>query len=186
MSNPINNRSEQLASDQNLINGLTKNQATLPPLLIGGTSYKATDAIAVLQKRIDTAKAVAPAKAAWQAAVSAEDAEISSTKSFVSGLKAALLVAFASSPSTLADFGLNPRKPNTPLTVQQKAAAKAKAAATRAARHTMSKKQKQAIKGTVTPPPPVTATATVTATAAPPATSAASAPVTAMVATPHA
>ena len=49
----------------------------------------------------------------------------------------------------LADFGINP-KARAPLTVEAKAAAAAKRAATRAARHTMGSQQKKAIKGDVT------------------------------------
>jgi hypothetical protein len=73
------------------------------------------------------------------------------------------LVAFAGSIDTLADFALKARKPRTPLTPEQKAAAVAKAEATRAARHTMGPKQKAAIKGTV----PATAPATQPAAPAP-------------------
>ena len=68
-----------------------------------------------------------------------------------------LLVAYVafvratfSSASVLADFGLAPKKARTPLTVEQKAAAKAKRDATRAARGTMGKKAKLAVKGDVT------------------------------------
>jgi hypothetical protein len=44
--------------------------------------------------------------------------------------------------ASLADFGLNPKKARTPLTIEEKAAAAAKRKATRAARHTMGSKQK--------------------------------------------
>jgi hypothetical protein len=57
--------------------------------------------------------------------------------------------AFGSSPDVLADFGII-RKARAPLTVEAKAAAAAKRASTRAARHTLGTKQKKAIKGDVT------------------------------------
>jgi len=50
----------------------------------------------------------------------------------------------------LADFGIQPPKVRVPLTVEAKAAAAAKRAATRAARHTMGSQQKKAVKGDVT------------------------------------
>ena len=59
---------------------------------------------------------------------------------------------YKGTPSTLADFGVTPRKVRTPLTAEQKVTAAKKAAATRAARHTMSKKQKKNVKGTVPAP----------------------------------
>jgi hypothetical protein len=61
-----------------------------------------------------------------------------------------LLTTFGTAAQSLADFGLQPPKARTPMTTEQKAAAKAKAAATRAARGTTSKKQKLAVTGNVT------------------------------------
>jgi hypothetical protein len=56
---------------------------------------------------------------------------------------------FTGATQTLADFGLEPPKARTPLTSGQKAAAVAKATATRKARGTTSKKKKLAVKGNV-------------------------------------
>ena len=80
----------------------------------------------------------------------------------------------------LADFGITP-KARAPLTVEAKAAAAAKRAATRAARHTMGTQQKKGIKGDVTGvlvTPITAASPTVAAPASPtpPATSGATAP----------
>ena len=58
--------------------------------------------------------------------------------------------AFGTSPQTLADFGMQPTKARTPLTVEQKVVAVAKLRATRKARGTTSPKQKLAVKGNVT------------------------------------
>src|ERR1019366_1072794 len=57
-----------------------------------------------------------------------------------------------------------PKKVRAPLTIDQMAAAAAKRAATRAARHTMGPKQKQKVKGTITTivsPPAAAAPATI-------------------------
>jgi len=59
-------------------------------------------------------------------------------------------VTFNNAPQQLADFGMQPPKVRTPLTVEQKAAAAAKMRATRSARGTTSRKQKLAVKGDVT------------------------------------
>src|SRR3979409_1544989 len=75
------------------------------------------------------------------------------------GLREHLLNVFGDTSPALADFGLAP--PKKPVTTpEKKDAAADKMRATRAARHTMGKKQKKAIKGVVpatapeAPPPP--------------------------------
>ena len=57
---------------------------------------------------------------------------------------------FSNSPQTLSAFAIAPRKTPKPLTVQARAAATLKAAATRVARGTESKKKKALISGNVT------------------------------------
>jgi hypothetical protein len=143
---PKNNRTDQTVADQKLIDGLNKHASTITALVIGGTSLSTSAIIAQLQTRIDAAKAVSTTRATWQSAVKAEKNERAASRTFISGLKQALLVAFAGQIDALADFGLTPRKPRV-LTPQQKTAAAAKAKATRAARHTMGKVQKSKITG---------------------------------------
>jgi hypothetical protein len=86
---------------------------------------------------------------------------------------------FASDAAALADLGLKPPKARAPLTAEQKAAAKAKAKATRIARGTTGPKAKKAIKGNVTGVQitPVTASATASEPATQPAANASSAPI---------
>lgn len=92
-------------------------------------------------------------------------------------LKSNLLNTFGNSATTLADFGLEPRKARAPMTSEEKAAAAAKARATRAARGTTSKQKKLAITGNVSGivVTPVT-TVTAPAPAAQPAPTAPNAP----------
>ncbi len=165
-----------------------------PRSFIGGTSFKTSDIIGILQARIDARNAAVATKATWQAGVKADKDERSKTKTVVSGLRQALQVSFAGLIDTLADFGLKPRKPRV-MTPEQKQAAAAKAKATRAARHTMGSQQKKAVVGNVTGvvvTPTTTAAgvaATTTTASVPPAATAAnsvSAPATGAVATPHA
>ena len=144
------NRTEEQTGDQNLIAGLEKHTAALPSVMIGGASYPTDAIVATLKSRIATATTVVSTRATWQAAVQADRDERTKTKTFVSGIRQALLVAFAGSVSSLADLGLTPRKAAAPRTPQQKAASAAKAKATRAARNTMGSQQKKAVKGNVT------------------------------------
>jgi hypothetical protein len=151
------NRTEVQTSDQKLIDGLKKHEPTLSSLFIGGALLKTADVITILQTRIDAATTVVSSRATWQTDVKADHDQRAKTKTLVSGLRQALQVAFVGQIDALADFGLKPRKVRV-TTPEQKAAASAKAKATRVARHTMGPKQKAQIKGTVpapaTPPEP--------------------------------
>jgi hypothetical protein len=129
-----------LARDQGLIVGFPKRMGNAQ-ILVEGTTYTASTAVALLQKRVAAETAVVPAKAAYQAAVKAANAEISATAATVSGFVEAIYVAFGDDPAALADFGLPARKKPV-LSPAEKEAATAKAKATRAARHTMGPKQK--------------------------------------------
>jgi hypothetical protein len=153
---PNPNRTDEITADQNLIDGLNKHAATITSIVLGGATATTKDIVATLQSRINSAKAASSTRASWLAAVQADQAERDRTKTYVSGLKQALLAAFVGQVDTLADFGLTARKPRV-STPEQKLAAATKAKATRAARHTMGKKQKAEIKGTVTPTAPATA-----------------------------
>lgn len=145
-----NNRPSHTAANQKLLDGITQHQSALGTLLIAGTSFTPAQMISKLQEIITTANAVATSRAAFQAAVKADRSERSNTASFVSGVRQAILVAFQGQLQILADFGLTDRK-HTPLTPAQKQEAAAKAKATRAARHTMGKKQKAGITGASQP-----------------------------------
>jgi hypothetical protein len=151
------NRTNQQLGDQHLIDGLTKHASSLPSLTILGTTLKTTDIITTLQARLASASTVITTRATWQNAVKTDKAERASTKAFVSAVRQAVLLAFAGQIDVLADFGLKPHKTRAPRTPAQKAAATAKAKATRAARHTMGSKQKASIKGTVPATAPETA-----------------------------
>jgi hypothetical protein len=150
MSAKKTNRSQQQAGDQKLIDGLNKHAATIPFLVVGGASHPTADIIAAVQARLATAGAALSTRATWLSAVKADADERSKTKAFVSGVRQALQVAFAGSVDALADFGLKPRKPPAARTPEEKAAAAAKAKATRLARHTMGPQQKKGVKGAVT------------------------------------
>jgi hypothetical protein len=166
------NKVTEQASNQALIDGLTKHAATLTSFSIGGTTVKATDVIAALQANNAAMSAISPAKAAWQVAVQAARNQIAKNAAMVSGVKQALKVMFAGQIDVLADFGEKPRKTPAPRTPQQKAASAAKAKATRAARNTMGSVQKKAVKGNVTgvTVTPVTAPPAAVATGSPPTT----------------
>jgi hypothetical protein len=141
-------RNDKVAADQSLLDGINKHSATIPAVIVSGAAVPLKDITTTLQARIEAAKNVAPAKATWLVAVQADRDQRANSKTLVTVLKQTLELFFAGQVDTLADFGLTGRKP-TVVTPETRVAAAAKARATRAARHTMGKKQKAKIKGTV-------------------------------------
>ena len=186
MSAKFANRNEQLTAEQRLIVGLQKHEQTLTSLVIDGTPYKTADVITVVQTLVDSAQAVVSSRATWQANIIADENARAKNKTLMSGLRQALLVAFGSSIAVLADFGMTPHKTPAARTPEEKAQATAKALATRTARHTMGKKQKAQIKGTVAASPQSGDVTKAPAAPAAPATPTSTAPAAAPgVTTPH-
>jgi hypothetical protein len=188
---PKKNRIDQTTAEETLIDGFNKHAAAMPSMVINGVMRTTKDLVATLQSRVDSARAVLSTKATWQTAIRTDQALRETTKTFVSGVKQGLIVAFAGQVDTLADFGLTARAKHV-ATPEEKIARAAKAKATRAARHTLGKKQKAAIKGTAAPNAPATtgpsaSTPTTTPSAAPaPAPGSTAPPPTAPTATPAA
>jgi hypothetical protein len=163
------NKDQQQTDDQNLVAGLEKHQATIPSLLIAGTTIPTTSIITTVQSRMAARANTAATLAAYHTALAVEEATIAQSKATVSGTRQALKVMFAGQLAELGDFGMKAPKPRTPLTPEEKVAATAKAKATREARHTVGPKAKAKITGATVAP--------VTAPATPvPATPAAAAP----------
>ena len=165
MSSNQRTRNEQVTAEQSLLDGINKHSAAMPTVIVSGAAVPLKDITDTLQARIQAARNVAPAKATWLVAVQADRDQRANSKTLIKVLEQALVLHFNGQVETLADFGLTGRKP-TVVSPETRVAAAAKAKATRAARHTMGKKQKAKIKGTVpaaapevpptaTPPAPV-------------------------------
>jgi hypothetical protein len=176
-----NSQIENQVADQKLCDGIKNNPQSFPLVLVGGKPVAAADAVALLQARIDAASRVPPARIAWLGAVKAARDEREKSLAAITAVRQAILAAFADSADTLGGYGLKPRKQRV-TSPQTQVVAAAKARATRAARHTMGSRQKQAVKGDVkdvvlTPvtssaspqPAPAGATASSTATTGAPA-----------------
>jgi len=137
---------------KNLIAGTAKHFSTASSLAFGGATYTAASLTALLQSYVDLVDSVSVARAAYQAQLAAERAQMPALLVVIHAYVQFIRATFGSSPDALMDFGLLPRKKPQPLTMAQKALAVAKNLATRAARHTQGPKAKAAIKGTVTAP----------------------------------
>jgi hypothetical protein len=133
-----------------LVAGTKQHFSTVSSLAFGNGTYTPAQVEAFLQTLIDLRAAVDDAKSATKAKIVAEAAQAPPLRSQMAAFVAYVKATFGNSPDALADFGLKPRKARTPLTIDQLAAAAAKRAATRAARHTMGPKAKQKVKGTIT------------------------------------
>ena len=154
MSKVTPSRQSVVALDQTVIAGVDKHYVNVPSLALGGASYTPTELKSIFQGEIDLEKDLEDARAKVRQLM--QSARISRAK--VRALRQllrtyVLTTAGADAAQTLLDFGIKP-KPSTPA-LDTKVKAKVQRAATRKARHTMGKKQKQSVKGQV---PETTAT----------------------------
>jgi hypothetical protein len=146
---PNKTKATALTQMQALIAGIEKHFPT-GTVTFGNTAYATATLIQAFQSLANALTALSAAH------VSVKDAglTLAAVEAKVGPLARAFQsfvhVTFTNAPQQLADFGMQPPKARTPLTVEQKAAAAAKMRATRKARGTTSKKQKLAVKGDVT------------------------------------
>jgi hypothetical protein len=138
------NKVTETTNDNLLIAGIQKHLATAT-LTLAGTSYTGAALVALLQARVSAVSGTVTAKTAYASAVKAQDEELANTQAVVSALRKTILAMYKDA-ATLGDFGLSPpKKPS--MTPAERVASAAKAAATRAARHTMGPEQKKAVTG---------------------------------------
>jgi hypothetical protein len=135
---------------ESLAAGVQKHLSTVAQLIIGSGSYTPTQVANQLLAFAKLRNDVDAAKAALKAMLVDEKAQGPALREFFLAVLQYVRAAFGNSPDILADFGLPPKKARTPLTVEQKAAAAAKRAATRKARGTTGSKKKRSVKGNVT------------------------------------
>jgi hypothetical protein len=128
-------RTNQIAADQMLADGLTQNAKAFGTLTVGSQPYKAADVVKVLQGRITAQKAVIAAEGTLHGAVATAKKELASTHALVKAVKQSLRIMFSDDVTTLATCGLTPEAIPEP-TVATKAAAQVKGKATRQARGT--------------------------------------------------
>lgn len=152
----VNSNAAQ-AHDAQVLVGIQKHLLNVPSLPLAGSAITPADLVKLVQSRIDSAGVVAAASATWHSTVTAHKALNAKLTPVVRGLRQYVLNVFGETSPVLADFGFTAPKTVT-RTPEQKAAAAAKAKATRKARGTLGKKQKKGVTGTVpttapTPPP---------------------------------
>lgn len=138
-----------LARVQALIAG-TKQHFPSGSFTLGNTAYTTASLVGLLQSLADAIAAADTAHASTKDAVAKLRAARATVGPVMLAYRHQLLTMFTNAAEKLADFGMQPAKARTPLTSEKKAAAAVKRKATRAARGTVGKKKKAAIKGDVT------------------------------------
>jgi len=131
---------------------------------VAGQTFTAAQAVAFLTTVQNAGTAIAASRAAWKAAIQASEKNNAGDGVVAHEIREAVALQFSNAPTTMNAFAIAPRKKAKPLTVEARAAATAKARATRLARGTASKKKKAAISGDVTG---VTITPTTSSTVTP-------------------
>lgn len=142
--------SDEAALAEQLAAGTQKHLSTLTQVIIGSGTFTPAQVETQLQAYATLRNDVDAAKATVKAKLTDEAAQAPALRAFYIAYIAYIRAAFGNSPDILADFGLQPKKARAPLTVAQKAAAAAKAKATREARGTKGPKAKLAVTGNVT------------------------------------
>jgi hypothetical protein len=133
-----------------LIAGTNRHLATAGQLTIAGGTYTPAQVTTQLQAIVTARADVDAAKALVEAKLAALRAQAPAQRVFLDAFVSYVKGAFGNAPDVRADFGLKPKKVPTPLTVEAKAAAAAKRAATRAKRNVLGKVQRKGVKGDVT------------------------------------
>jgi len=144
MTSKNNSRADVLSADQAVIDGIQKNQAKLPASFpMEGQQMTLQGVTQVFQQRITSSKAVIAAENAWKAALKDADQVNAQTQGTALAFRRLLVALFAQEPDVLGDFAVvAPKKPQR--TTAEKAAAAAKAKATRTKLGTKGAQQKKA------------------------------------------
>ena len=180
MSNTSKSKAAALAAVQALIAGTLKHFPS-GSFTLGNTSYTTASLVTLLQSVANALTSLNGAQLAAKHALTTLQGILAQADPVIQIYVRFLQATFDNTVPILADFGLEPPKEPAPKTSEEKAAAAAKAVATREARGTTSKKQKLTVKGNVTGINviPITASTDATPSQPVPATPTASPPGTA-------
>jgi hypothetical protein len=146
------NRDTTINNNRQAIAGVEKHFGSTQTLVLAGSPTTPNDVIATLKAAIDALDAAVAAEKAFHDATAAQHAAITKGNAVLKALKMLVTNQLGSAEGVLGDFGFQAPKRQVPDEVT-KAAAVAKRAATRAARHTTGQRQKAKVKGQ--PPAPV-------------------------------
>ena len=167
----LKSKGNVIVSIQKLIAGLTKHFAD-HTFTFSGRQLKTADVVTKLQSYLGLLERAEAERSSWRVALQAVDDVKPETEALIVNIHDFVKATFGPASVEVADFGMMPRQPNR--SVANKAAAIVKGAATRVARHTMGRRQREAIHGVAPAPAPAPAQPA----AAPAPTTAAAPPMT--------
>ena len=127
-----------------VIGALETHYTAKQSIVVGGHSAKVSDLIDLLTGAADANSAASAAELAWKAAIGVKQRANAEASTVLRHLANVVVGTFGAASKEAADFGFTP-KPRAQPSVETRAAAAAKARATRAARHTMGRRQREAI-----------------------------------------
>ena len=146
----IPNKTTALALNNKISEGVDKYFSKVKSLTVAGDEYTPKSLLAVLNAQNDASSAVDSTRAQLENEVATHRTAKVKAAALRSALKAYILGNYGKrAVQMLGDFGMSAPKATGKRTVETKVKAVAQNLATRAARHTMGKKQKQSIKGVV-------------------------------------
>jgi hypothetical protein len=138
-----------------LIKGVSASIPDGSSLMVAGQSWTKAALAAELQKGLDQYQNVKDQVQALKENRQARSTALPATRKLAKALRHALIGNFGQGSPMLEQFGIKTAVRN-PLTAEQLSLRAARARATRAARHTLGPRQKQAIRGVVATTPSVT------------------------------
>jgi hypothetical protein len=116
------------------------------------TTYTPAQIAAIVKRQVDAGEAVEQARGVYAKAVQTAAAVRAEVKPVYDGARQFAMVVYGANPAVLSALGLAPRKVGGPKDIATKQAAVEQMRATREARHTKGKRQKEKIKGVVPEP----------------------------------
>jgi len=135
------NKAAQAALNNARITGTQKHYSALPSVLVESVAYTPAQIEGIYQADLAGMASVSAAELAVADARAKAKPAALARQQFDRGYKRTIEGAYGNAPAILGDFGIAITIPKVP-TAAEKAAASAKAKATRALRHTMGKVQK--------------------------------------------
>jgi hypothetical protein len=142
------NRNTIQARDAQIIAGIGKRLQSVQTLVLLGTAYTPAQLTALFQSQINSAKSIAALRSQLSDALQSDVALAKQISTLVKALKAYVMNAFGNTSEAFGDFGFAPEKVPGAKTPLVKVVAAAKLRATREARGTTGKREKEQTKGT--------------------------------------
>ena len=158
------NKATRQNANRKVVSGIKKHLSG--NVTLEGVKYTPTRLAQMFQEGIDIADATDQAAKSWHLAVATEKGNTQELSGVQTSLRNYASATFGETSTEFADFGFTP-KTVTPVDAATKAEAVVKREATRKARGTMGKRQKEQIKGTIVAPAAPAVPAVTTPAAAP-------------------